>query len=134
MLEIKEAAKKVGMNENTIRYYTDQGLVPSVKRDANHHRLFDQASLNWLIGDHRMRAAGMSIRELRYYVKLCLKGNSTVSERAQIIDQLRIKVDQQLKAAQQRAHFLSVKSQIYHDLLNHHRTKDVLNPGTWKNN
>jgi Predicted transcriptional regulators len=50
MYTVKEIAKLLDMTEHTVRYYTDMGLVPSLKRDKNGNRLFDEESKNWLIG------------------------------------------------------------------------------------
>ncbi|TPR37715.1 MerR family transcriptional regulator [Apilactobacillus micheneri] len=129
-LEIKTAAKKVGLNENTVRYYCDNGLVPSVQRDKNNHRIFDQEAINWLVGDKRMREAGMSIDDLKKYVDLCLKGQSTIKERYQIIENLKVKAQRQLEEAQKRVQYLSKKSDIYKKGLNN-KNEDILNPKKW---
>jgi hypothetical protein len=46
MYTVKEVAKLLNMTEHTVRYYTDMGLVPSLKRDKNGNRLFDEKSKN----------------------------------------------------------------------------------------
>lgn len=129
-MEIKTAAKKVGLNENTVRYYSDNGLVPSVKRDKNNHRIFDQEAINWLMGDKRMREAGMSIDNLKKYVELCLKGKSTMQQRYQIIENLKFKAQRQLEESQKRVQYLSKKSDIYKKVLKS-KNEDILNPRKW---
>ncbi|TPR39082.1 MerR family transcriptional regulator [Apilactobacillus micheneri] len=129
-MEIKDVAKTVGLNENTIRYYSDNGLVPNIKRDKNNHRIFDEEAINWLIGDKRMRDAGMSINDLKEYVDLCLKGQSTIKKRYQIIQNLKSQAQNQLKEAQQRVDYLSKKSDIYEKgIINN--SQDILNPKKW---
>ena len=72
MYTVKEAAALLGLTEHTVRYYTDKGLVPSVKRDKNNNRLFDEESMNWLTGVKYLKQCGMSIETIREYVRLCL--------------------------------------------------------------
>ncbi|TPR12376.1 MerR family transcriptional regulator [Apilactobacillus timberlakei] len=129
-MEIKNVARIVGLNENTIRYYSDNGLIPNIKRDKNNHRIFDEEAINWLIGDKRMREAGMSINDLKEYVDLCLKGKSTIKKRYQIIQNLKSQAQTQLKEAQQRVDYLSKKSDIYEKgIINN--SQDILNPKKW---
>ncbi len=47
-LTIKDVADRTGLSAHTIRYYCDQGLVPSVQRDSNNQRLFNEDCLGWL--------------------------------------------------------------------------------------
>ena len=46
MLTVKEVSKKFNISEYTLRYYTDENLIPSIKRDKNNIRVFDEESLN----------------------------------------------------------------------------------------
>jgi DNA-binding transcriptional MerR regulator len=82
---VKEVSKFLNLTEHTIRFYTDKGLVPSVQRDKNNNQLFDQESINWLIGVKYLKQCGMSVEGIKSYVDLCLEGNSTLQERYEII-------------------------------------------------
>ncbi len=55
MYTVKEVAKLLDLTEHTVRYYTDKGLVPSLQRDKNNNRLFDQQSINWLRGAKHLK-------------------------------------------------------------------------------
>src|SRR5690348_510032 len=85
MYTVKEVAKQLDLTEHTIRYYTDKGLVPSVRRDKNNNRLFDDESINWLRGVKYLKQSGMSVEAIKNYVELCLEGDSTIQERYKII-------------------------------------------------
>nr|WP_319941496.1 MerR family transcriptional regulator [Metabacillus sediminilitoris] len=50
MYTVKEVAKLLELTDHTVRFYTDKGLVPNLKRDKNNNRLFDDDSIKWLIG------------------------------------------------------------------------------------
>ena len=72
MHSVKEVASMLDMTEHTVRYYTDKGLVPNLKRDHNNNRLFDEAALNWLLCVKHLRHCGMSVDDIKRYIGLCL--------------------------------------------------------------
>ncbi|MDP9576640.1 UNVERIFIED_ORG: DNA-binding transcriptional MerR regulator [Bacillus sp. 1751] len=79
MYTVKDVAKLLDITEHTVRFYTDKGLVPSVQRDKNNIRLFDQESINWLTGVKYLKQCGMTVEDIKTYVDLCLEGGSTHS-------------------------------------------------------
>jgi Predicted transcriptional regulators len=130
MYTVKEIAKLLNMTKHTIRYYTDMGLVPSLKRDKNGNRLFDEESKNWLIGIKNLRGSGMSIQAVKDYVNLCLQGESTLNIRYEIILEQKKKLEEQLREMNERYQYIEYKSKWYEDIMNH-RIPDNSNPGEW---
>jgi len=130
MYTVKEIAKLLNMTEHTVRYYTDMGLVPTLKRDKNGNRLFDEESRNWLIGIKNLRGSGMSIQAVKDYVNLCLQGESTIEIRYEIIIEQKKKLEEQLKEMKERFQYIEWKEKWYLDIMNH-RIPDNSNPGTW---
>ena len=130
MYKVKEIAKLLNMSEHTVRYYTDMGLVPSLKRDKNGNRLFDEQSKNWLIGIKNLRGSGMSIQAVKDYVNLCLQGESTLEKRYDIILEQKKKLEEQLKEMNQSYQYIEHKANWYLDIMNH-RIPDNSNPGEW---
>lgn len=118
------------MSEHTVRYYTDMGLVPTLKRDKNGNRLFDENSKNWLIGIKNLRGSGMSIKAVKDYVDLCLQGESTLGKRYEIIIEQKIQLEKQLKEINERYNYITNKAKWYLDIMNH-RIPDNSDPGTW---
>lgn len=59
MLTVKEAAQITGLTEHAVRFYTDKGLVPSVQRNQNNIRMFDEESINWLHGVKCLKQSGL---------------------------------------------------------------------------
>lgn len=130
MYTVKEVSELLDLTEHTIRYYTDKGLVPSVIRNKNNIRLFNEESINWLKDIKYLKGTGMSIESMKEYVDLCLKGESTIQERYQIIlDQKEI-AERQLKEAIERVEYLRNKAGHYLEIVNHTIVDDT-NPGKW---
>lgn len=130
MYTVKEIAKLLDMTEHTIRYYTDMGLVPSLQRDKNGNRLFDEESKNWLIGIKNLRGSGMYIQAIKDYVSLCLQGESTIEIRYEIILEQKKKLEEQLREMNERYQYIENKVNWYQDIMNH-RIPDASNPGEW---
>ena len=130
MYTVKEISKFLNMSEHTVRYYTDMGLVPTLKRDKNGNRLFDENSKNWLIGIKNLRGSGMSIKAVKDYVDLCLQGESTLETRYEIIIEQKMQLEKQLKEMNERYNYITHKAKWYLDIMNH-RIPDNSDPGTW---
>ena len=48
MYTVKEVSRLLGLSEHTTRFYSDKGLVPSLRRDKNNNRIFDAVSYTHL--------------------------------------------------------------------------------------
>src|SRR3990167_6315647 len=63
-LRIGELARLSGRSVHTIRWYEAQHLMPGAARDAGGRRVFSQAHVQWLGLLSRLRASGMSVRDM----------------------------------------------------------------------
>jgi len=130
MYTVKEVARRLGISEHTIRYYTDRGLLPIVKRDKNNNRLFDDEAINWLIGIMNLKKCGMSLKDIKLYVDLCQQGKSSVPERYDIILKQKKAAEKQLEEAQKRVDYMNRKVDYYKTLLDN--DMDGANPALYK--
>ena len=130
MFTVKDVSKMLDLSEHTIRFYTDKGLVPSIKRDKNNIRLFDEESINWLTGVKYLRDCGMPLDAVKQYVDLCLEGDSTIPMRWQIIQDQIVQARAQKEEAERRLEYLEKKAAMYQETMCHQRP-DPLNPATW---
>lgn len=131
MYTVKEVSKLLDLTEHTVRFYTDKGLVPSVRRDKNNNRLFDQESINWLIGVKYLKQCGMSVEDIKSYVDLCLEGNSTIRERYEIILKQKEIARAQLEEAKRTEKYMEEKANHYLEIINGVIPDDT-NPGDWE--
>ncbi|SFB36409.1 DNA-binding transcriptional regulator, MerR family [Lentibacillus halodurans] len=133
MHTVKEAALITGLTEHAVRFYTDKGLVPSVSRNKNNIRLFDEESINWLYGAKCLKQTGMPIEKIKTYVDLCLEGDSTVPQRFALIKEYKEAALVQLEEAKRRVSHLEQKTTQYQAILEH-RIPDTTNPSKWEKN
>ncbi|MDD9138905.1 MerR family transcriptional regulator [Fructobacillus sp. CRL 2054] len=85
-MNIKEAALKTGLSNDTIRYYERIGLIMPVPRRENHLRDFNERSIRQLNFAKTMRNAGMSVERLREYVGMVFEDdNQTIPARKALL-------------------------------------------------
>lgn len=117
MYSMKETCQKVQMNYQTLKFYCNQGLVPNVKRDKNNYRIFDDHDVEWIKSLSCLKKCGMGIEEMKNYLNLCLKGESTIPERKVILDKKRKNLLEELNKIQESIDFINWKQNFYDDVL-----------------
>ena len=114
---MKETCKKVGMTYETLKYYCNEGLIPNVKRDKNNYRIFDDNNIAWIKSLTCLKKCNMSIEEMKQYLALCLKGESTIPERQVIIEEKKKQLLKEMSDLQESLDFLNWKETFYNDVL-----------------
>lgn len=117
MYTMKQACEKTKLSYETLKFYCNQGLVPNVKRDKNNRRVFDDRDIAWIQSLKCLKNCGMSLSEMREYIKLCLEGESTIPERKIILDIKRNALLEQLKQVQDCIDYIGWKQSFYDDVL-----------------
>lgn len=82
---IKDVAERFQLSAYTLRYYEREGLIPPVQRMANGIRTYCENDLEWIELIKCLRATGMSISDIKAFVKLCNLGGDTLEERQRVI-------------------------------------------------
>jgi DNA-binding transcriptional MerR regulator len=101
ILKIGELARLSGRTVHTIRWYEAQRLMPGAARDAGGRRLFSQAHVEWLGLIDRLRASGMSVRDMQAYARLVQKGKPALADARALLQAHRQTVER--RAADLRA-------------------------------
>ena len=107
-MTISEVSKKYNLTADTIRYYEKEGLIPTVPRDKNGIRDFDENSCGWIEFIKCMRSAGLEIETLKKYVSLFRQGTKTVKERKILLIEQReklLKKQEDIKATSDRLNY-----------------------------
>lgn len=81
---VGEMAKKLDVPASTLRYYDKEGLLPFVERSSGGIRMFQESDFEWLQVIGCMKKAGMSIRDIRQYIELALRGDDTIDTRQDV--------------------------------------------------
>jgi DNA-binding transcriptional MerR regulator len=112
MMTIQEFARLTGLTVHTLRYYEQIGLLDNIRRASSGHRVYDQHDQLWVAFIKRLKATGMPLREIQRYAVLRKQGESSLSERKQLLEHHAAILQQQL--AEQQAHLGALMQKIAH--------------------
>lgn len=109
---ISQAAQMSGLSEHTLRFYDREGLLPNVSRTASGVRRFSDEDIEWLGMICCLKSTGMSIKQMRRFVKLSVEGDSTLGARLDMLAEHKRNVEAQL--ADMQRHLNKVNLKIAH--------------------
>lgn len=116
---IAEAAERLGLTADTLRYYERDGLlVETPGRAASGHRRYTENDLGWITLITRLRSTGMPIRTVRAYADLCRQGEGNELARLDLLYSHRDQVLAQLAQATDHLGAINRKIGIYEERLN----------------
>ena len=127
MYTIKEVAEKMEVSEHTLSFWAKSGFFPFVKRNENNIRQFSDNDLEWVRIVKCLRSVGTENKAIKKYIDLCIKGDSTISERYQIILDTKEKALQQMEELKQQLAVLDYKENFYKNLIKNN-LQDIWNP------
>ena len=114
---MKEISEITGLSYDTLKYYSNEGLIPDVKRDKNNYRIFDEKNIGWIKSLSCLKKCGMSNKEIKVYMKLCKKGISSISERKEILDKKLNELEKEIDRIRESIDYINFKKQFYDDVL-----------------
>lgn len=117
MYSMKEACRLTNMTYENLKFYCNEGLVPNVKRDSRNYRVFDEHDINWIKSLNCLKNCGMSISEMKEYLRLCMEGPDTIPERKEILDEKRKALLKSMAELQQAINYIDWKQNFYDDVL-----------------
>ncbi|AXV76403.1 MULTISPECIES: MerR family transcriptional regulator [Ralstonia solanacearum species complex] len=114
-LTIRQAAEATGLSTHTLRYYERIGLLDSVERRGNGHRVFRAADMAWLAFLLRLRETGMPIAQMQQYAALRRQGDTleSVSARRRLLESHAAALEAELRARAETLTVLRDKLVIY---------------------
>ena len=85
---ISDFAEMVGLNSPTLRYYEKEGLIKPHRTDSRIRYYTDQ-DVRWVNFLLHLKSCGMSIEQLKRYVRLRVQGDSTINQRIELLEEVR---------------------------------------------
>ena len=78
---VGEMAKILHIPASTLRYYDKEGLLPLVERSKGGIRMFSDKDYEWLKVIECLKKSGLSIKEIRIFIDMVGRGDSSLTER-----------------------------------------------------
>lgn len=110
---VGEMAKLLGVPASTLRYYDKEGLLPFVERSPGGIRLFRETDVEWLNVIGCLKSAGMSIGDIREYIRLAMQGDGTIDQRLALFKRQREALIRKMAALQNTLDMLDYKCWFY---------------------
>jgi len=112
-LTIQEAAELTGLTPHTLRYYERIGLIHPINREENTRRCYTADDLGWIEFLLKLRATGMSIKDMQRYAELQRQGDETLPERVEMLKSLRDKVESHIDEMNEHLRLIHYKIDYY---------------------
>lgn len=117
LYSMKDVCKKTGMTYEALKFYCNQGLIPNVKRAENNYRMFDDRDVAWIESLGCLKRCGMSIQEMREYIALCMRGQSSIPERKAILQRKRGQILERIRELEGAVDYIDWKQGFYDGVL-----------------
>ncbi|MDR2747447.1 MAG: MerR family transcriptional regulator [Treponema sp.] len=109
---IKQVSEKTSLPPHVLRYYENEGLLPGVERSRNGIRRYSDNDLEWLALICCLKNTGMSIKQIKNFVELSVRGEETLKERCELLREHKRHVEDQI--GEMRKHLEKVTWKIDH--------------------
>lgn len=112
-LTIQEAAEATGLSAHTLRYYERIGLIHPIDREENTRRRYTAEDIGWIDFLTKLRATGMSIRDMQKYAELQRQGDETLPRRLEMLKVLRDQVENRIDELHDYLKLVNYKIEVY---------------------
>lgn len=109
---IGDFSKLTGLGIHTLRYYEHEKLI-SPERNTGNRRRYSEKDIAWVDFIKRLKDTGMPIKEIQQYAILRAAGDSTLTERMEMLIQHRHTLNKQIKQLQEHKNKLDDKIDFY---------------------
>jgi MerR family transcriptional regulator, aldehyde-responsive regulator len=107
---IRETAKLSGLTESTLRYYETIGLIHPISRDSSSkHRVYSENDVNLVIAMACLNAIGMSIENMRAYLKNQNLGRQAAGEQIELLETQKKYLAKEARSLELRQRYVEAK-------------------------
>ena len=116
-LTIQEVSRATGLSAHTLRYYERIGLIHPIAREENTRRRYTAEDVGWIDFLLKLRATGMSIKDMQKYAELQRQGDETLPERVEMLKSLRDKVEARMDELNEHLKLIYYKIEVYQKIV-----------------
>jgi DNA-binding transcriptional MerR regulator len=94
---IKQVSERTSLPPHVLRYYENEGLLPGVSRSRSGIRRYTEEDLEWIGLICCLKNTGMSIKQIKSFVELSVKGDKTLGQRVELLEEHKKAVEAQIE-------------------------------------
>lgn len=114
VLTIQEVARRSGLNEPTLRYYEEIGLIGPVERDpSSRHRRYREEDLDTLQALACLRAMGVGIEDMRLYQANRARGQEAAGEQRDLLLRHAERIEAEIETLRIHLDYLRAKAALW---------------------
>lgn len=113
MYNIGQISDLTGLSIYTLRYYDKEGLLPFVKRDEKNIRRFSDEDIKIINLISCLKNTGMPIKSIKKYMDLLMLGDSTSSERKDMLIEHKKKIEEGIEKTKVELNLINLKIKYY---------------------
>ena len=107
---IREVASLSGLPESTLRYYETIGLIHTITRDSSSkHRVYNEHDVNFAVAIACLNAIGMSIEDMRSYLKNRSLGAQAANEQVELLETQKKRLAEEAHNLELRQRYVDIK-------------------------
>jgi DNA-binding transcriptional MerR regulator len=107
---IKEASELSGLPESTLRFYETIGIIDPIRRDpSSKHRTYSENDINLVVGIACLNATGMSIGDMRVYLKNRNHGRQGANEQIALLEAQEKRLAEEARNLKLRRRYVAIK-------------------------
>ncbi len=111
---IMEAARLSGLPESTLRYYETIGIIDPIARDASSkHRVYSEDDVNMVVAVACLNATGMSIDDMRTYLRNRTHGASAAAEQVALLEAQQQRLADEARFLELRQRYVETKIEYW---------------------
>ena len=122
---IQQVTRATGLSAHTLRYYERIGLIHPIEREQNTRRRYTADDVGWIDFLLKLRAIGMSIKDMQKYAELQRQGDETLPERLAMLKSLRDKVEAHMDELNEHLKLIYYKIDIYEKIVSETELENV---------
>lgn len=110
---LRQASQILGVPAQTLRRFCNAGLVRRVKRMRAGYRILNNAQFELMHRLVYLRRCGLDMADLKTYVKLEERGDTTIGERKAMLETKRRQIWQMLQDGQENIDFIERQIELF---------------------
>jgi len=114
---IQEVTEVTGLSAHTLRYYERIGLIHPIERQENTRRCYTKDDLGWIDFLLKLRATGMSIKDMQKYARLQRRGDETLPHRVEMLKSLKGNVESRIQELNEHLKLVNYKIELYQQIV-----------------
>lgn len=112
MYTIGQVAEMFNMPVSTLRYYDNEGLFPSLKRESGIRRFSDNETETLKLIEC-LKKSGLEIKDIKQFMQWCTEGSSTYQQRKELFERQKKEVEGEIERLNKTLDMLKFKCWYY---------------------